>query len=578
VTIVFLYENKTKYLKIYFTLRFYFTILRMPVHAGLAVGWILFGVISALTLVFSFLYIRYYQHKYDKELSSTVTSILALSICLVTSALGPVDIFLVSYMKYSNGTFKEWANITEERKSIEDTVLYAYYALYICVMVFVFLFLPLVYFFYEEKDDDVQVSTKQRCCTAMKYTAGFLFMATILLVVGAFAPVKIPPNTNQTEWRKIEYMFKEFASNNGEDALSFVISCLTLIGLLLLIIYTAYGMSAWPIDLLKGTQSASSERMRVIDERTTNRTKIEAIRNKYSNGRPMRQRDRIKIAELEETDRLMSRQEAQLESRELSCLSKCSILLRPVEILAGIVFFLIALVVFVSLLLTNIDKVMHSLGWRMGYALPKRTLPNPVDIMLVYAQMIFPLDYIIMSGIILYFFFCSVMGIRKIGIWFCWLRMFKIRPRKTRPQGLLFMCMMLMFMVLAINILTYMVMPQYTTYGGQHYLQPENRTAIDPATNHTYIKIVLTTQPCNTHANTQLNTDVCIMTRMSFLLTRFFYKVWFFGAAYFFASWGFLGMCLIGFIVALIRRRKSAIDGEVDEDDFDSVDDELIRA
>ena len=59
-----------------------------------------------LTLLFSAFYIRYYMSKYDKELSSTLTAILALSVTLLTSDLVPVDIFLVSYMKNSDGTFK----------------------------------------------------------------------------------------------------------------------------------------------------------------------------------------------------------------------------------------------------------------------------------------------------------------------------------------------------------------------------------------------------------------------------------------------------------------------------------------
>ena len=59
-----------------------------------------------LTLLFSAFYIRYYMSKYDSELSSTVTAILALSVTLLTSDLVPVDIFLVSYMKNSDGTFK----------------------------------------------------------------------------------------------------------------------------------------------------------------------------------------------------------------------------------------------------------------------------------------------------------------------------------------------------------------------------------------------------------------------------------------------------------------------------------------
>ena len=37
-------------------------------------------------------------------------------------------------------------------------------------------------------------------------------------------------------------------------------------------------------------------------------------------------------------------------------------------------------------------------------------------------------------------------------------------------------------------------------------------------------------------------------------------------------------MTLIGFIVALVKRRRSAISGEVDEDDFEESDDEdMIR-
>ena len=34
----------------------------------------------------------------------------------------------------------------------------------------------------------------------------------------------------------------------------------------------------------------------------------------------------------------------------------------------------------------SIDKILHSLGPKMGYALPVRKLPNPIDIVLVYAQ------------------------------------------------------------------------------------------------------------------------------------------------------------------------------------------------
>lgn len=38
----------------------------------------------------------------------------------------------------------------------------------------------------------------------------------------------------------------------------------------------------------------------------------------------------------------------------------------------------------------------------------------------------------------------------------------------------------------------------------------------------------------------------------------------------------FLGFILIGFIISVIKKRRSAIEGEVDADDFDDSDEELL--
>jgi LMBR1 domain-containing protein 1 len=56
--------------------------------------------------VFSWIYVRYYQDHLESEMSTTITAIIALTITLITSAMVPLDIFLVSYMKTSDGTFK----------------------------------------------------------------------------------------------------------------------------------------------------------------------------------------------------------------------------------------------------------------------------------------------------------------------------------------------------------------------------------------------------------------------------------------------------------------------------------------
>lgn len=59
-----------------------------------------------IILAFCWVYIRKFQSRQESEVVSTITAICALAIALITSALLPVDIFLVSFMKYPNGTYK----------------------------------------------------------------------------------------------------------------------------------------------------------------------------------------------------------------------------------------------------------------------------------------------------------------------------------------------------------------------------------------------------------------------------------------------------------------------------------------
>jgi len=70
----------------------------------------------------------------------------------------------------------------------------------------------------------------------------------------------------------------------------------------------------------------------------------------------------------------------------------------------------------------SIDKAMHSLGMKMGYALPERYLPNPIDIILVTFQRAFPLDYILILAMAFFFVMATISGLRNLGIWFFFVR------------------------------------------------------------------------------------------------------------------------------------------------------------
>ena len=53
---------------------------------------------------------------------------------------------------------------------------------------------------------------------------------------------------------------------------------------------------------------------------------------------------------------------------------------------------------------------------------------------ILYSQVVFPLDYIIYCGMILFFLLCSISGLRTIGITFCCVPVYKFRPSNTKPQ------------------------------------------------------------------------------------------------------------------------------------------------
>ncbi|XP_051936532.1 lysosomal cobalamin transport escort protein LMBD1 [Hippocampus zosterae] len=528
-----------------------------------ALGWSIFTFILLVILAFCWVYIRKFQSRQESEVVSTITAICALAIALITSALLPVDIFLVSFMKYPNGTYKEWAVNNETRAQIEDTVLYGYYALYSIILLCVFLWIPFVYFYYEERDDD-NVNRCSQVKNAIKYTVGFAIVCVLLLLIGAFVPLEAPPQQNATQWEKVQYLFEELGSGHGLPALAFSISSLTLIGMLAVITYTAYGMSVLPLNLIKGTRSVAYERLENTEDIDDVEHQIEKLRSKCQDGRPLSSRDRRNLQELEGKLLVLQRRGRHLEIAERTCCNKMGGALRPFKIILGIFFILVALLFSVALFISNLDKALHSAGMSSGFIIFGTNLTNPLNELLLALQPVFPLDYILITVITMYFVLTSMAGIRNMGIWFFWIRLYKIRPKRTRPQALLFLCMILLLIVLHTSYMIYSLAPQYVMYGSQKYLIESPSTGLTSGNTS-----VSTTRICDANAPE----DQCIVTR-SYL---FLHKFWFFSTIYYFGNWAFIGAFLIGLVVSCCRGKKSVIEGEVEVDDSDVSDDEYVH-
>uniref|UniRef100_A0A8B9L435 Lysosomal cobalamin transport escort protein LMBD1 n=1 Tax=Astyanax mexicanus TaxID=7994 RepID=A0A8B9L435_ASTMX len=501
-------------------------------------------MLSVAILVFCWVYIRKYQSRQESEVISTITAICALSVALITSALLPVDIFLVSFMKYPNGTYKDWAASNETRRQIEDTVLYGYYTLYSLILFCVFFWIPFVYFFYEEKDEE-NGSRCSQAKNALKYTVGFVIVCAALLLIGAFVPLQPPPNQNSTQWEKVKYLFEELGSNNGVEALSFSISSLTLIGMLAVITYTAYGMSVLPLNLIKGTRSVLYERLENSEDAEEVEHQIDKIKAKCEDGRPLSLRDRRNLQDLEAKLQTLRRRGRHLEIAERNCCTKVGSALRPLKVYKRF-FLLVFLVyfVFVSLFVCGCYELrfIHRM------------------------TAVFPLDYVLITVITMYFVFTSMAGIRNMGIWFFWIRLYKIRPRRTCPQALLFLCMILLLIVLHTSYMIYSLAPQYVMYGSQKYLLQTPLTTDGSVPGN---QTSSTTKICDAEAPE----DQCTVTR-SYL---FLHKFWFFSTIYYFGNWAFLAVFLIGLVVSCCKGKKSVIEGEVEADDSDISDDEYIH-
>ncbi|XP_028975776.1 probable lysosomal cobalamin transporter isoform X2 [Esox lucius] len=530
-----------------------------------ALGWSIFTLVFLVILAFCWVYIRKYQSRQESEVISTITAICALAVALITSALLPVDIFLVSYMKYPNGTYKGWAENNETRGQIEDTVLYAYYSLYSIILFCVFLWIPFVYFYYEEKDDD----NTDKCLqvkNALKYTTGFIIVCTALLLIGAFVPLEAPPNQSATQWEKMQYLFEELGNKHGLPALSFSISSLTLIGMLAVITYTAYGMSVLPLNLIKGTRSVVYERLENTEDIEEVEHQIEKLKAKCEDGRPLSSRDRRNLQEFEVKLQVLQRRGRHLEIAESHCCTKVGSALRPLKILMGIFFILVALLFVVALFISNLDKALHSAGISSGFMVFGTNLTNPLNELLLTLQPVFPLDYILITVITMYFVFTSMAGIRNMGIWFFWIRLYKIRPKRTRPQALLFLCMILLLIVLHTSYMIYSLAPQYVMYGSQRYLLQSLGPKGSPTLGNTTTE---TTRNCDADAPQ----DECTVTR-SYL---FLHKFWFFSTIYYFGNWVFIAVFLIGLVVSCCKGKRSVIQGEVEADDSDMSEDEYIH-
>ncbi|KAI7891161.1 uncharacterized protein EV154DRAFT_508855 [Mucor mucedo] len=504
----------------------------MPAVVGFA--WAAFAIGVMLLSFFSIGFTRYYQSKRDSELSATIVTMVALTFIFATVALLPIDVFLVSStVDTHTGLKKLWAD-SDTIYWMTFTVQIMYYILYGAIITFGFFVIPYAYFYHREEGPN-------RRNAAFKYSLVFVGLNVILFLFGLFLKPNILPPHIDLEWFR-----NLLIESNGAKATWFVVGCLFLPGMAVFIVYTAPGLSILAFALIKGKSRLDVEDHDVHERLALVREGQEVIQHKYSGSdEALNAHDYRTLENLNDEERILLRRLNGIEQDRTDFVQKVIRVFKPFQVIIGLLLMSLSLLLAITMLMSIIDKLSFSVcGRKCGYIISQSRLFNPVNFMFVHLQKLFPLDYMMMVGIAIYFFLATMAGIIQIGVRFLWVTLYRIKKRSTAPQGLLFSCILLIFGVLAFNYaITSVVAPGYAHFGSQVYCNHTEGGRRDCTTEVDKIF------PCDVYAPL----EICTPTVSSTLIDRMTLNTPVFGYLFYYAQWAFLVSFTFGFLISLFK-------------------------
>ncbi|GAO19120.1 uncharacterized protein UV8b_01123 [Ustilaginoidea virens] len=550
--------------------------------------WITYAVAVGLCLLAAIITTFTWQTPRDRSAVVSIVAIISLTSLLATVLLLPVDIALVSATgSVSQGTKKDWA--TPERVgSILLTLKIVYYSLYSVDALLCLVIIPFAYFWYEEYDEiefeEEGRTWQSRFLASVKYTLFFVAFVVVLFLLGFFVPSPGDPSHGQ-RW-DLDYFKHLLAVSHAEKALTFALGLLVTLGTLLYVVYTGSGLALMPVSLIKSAPAISAPQLSATTasqlEQNRERQRQLEMRN-VGRQEGMSRKDRRELDALvreEQTlvrrERLAAEAQGEGRSKVYQAWLKICVLLRPVKMLGGILLLVVSVLVWVSMLITGIDKAKNSVcKHRCGYILGRIHIFQPLNWAFVKLARVFPLDYVLMALLILFLFSSTISGIAAVGIRFLWIRIFQIRRGRTAPQALLIATVMLTLVILAINYaVTMLVAPQYSIYGTQTFCSSKpDHPGAQPSCRDRPDLI----KPCSEALNVAHAKDICTPSVMSTFLNRISITWPFFGIIDFWAQFAFLGVFLIVFLTALVRSPKVSMT-ELDEDAEADEEESLLAA
>lgn len=369
----------------------------------LAAALIIFFIVLVLVIGGGFYLVKHYTDPSDSNLVSTTTTVLSLTLTLISVMIIPIDILVTSSDEYST--------------LVSPEVIRAGLVSIFCFMlVLSFILVPFSYFYTEEVLDDLyssELSTCHKFITAFKYTILTNIFSLVLIFFGLSFKMQSDDWSKSKEWTKKLFDIESTA----ETAISFSVACLTVFGGALWSVYTSYGMAVLPSLLIWGNASEKDQIIEINYSLAVIEDRIKDIELKPNKGKKLNSEKKSLEKEQRKMIKISEKLKKNKDGLAVRFIQKVVL---PFRVMIGVVFTVLSLSFIFSLVISCVNRLMHSdCGYKCGFMTDKTLLINPLDYFLTKSSAYFPLDYFFFILLILYKYTSSLFGLISSGIQIC---------------------------------------------------------------------------------------------------------------------------------------------------------------
>ncbi|KAH3731557.1 serine/threonine protein kinase [Pelomyxa schiedti] len=299
--------------------------------------------------------------------------------------------------------------------------------------------------------------------------------------------------------------------------------------------YTAYGLVGFPLSLIKGFRQIEKDLKVIGTDIDKNKSEVRAIHAKYLGGRTMSVEDEERLKLLKRQEEIM-----QNETWKIKHSSRCWSFIRLLNrysFVFGIFFFLVSVLIMVSIIISQINSILYSpCGIGCGFMLSHPDIPNPVDGLLVLLSPYFPLDYAIYIPLVAYLVACTIYSVQLFGIRLICIPIGVLESHKTLPQALLSLCLVTILAMLGLNLQLPLLAPQYVLFGPQEWTNYNN-----------------TSVSCSFEAPV----SSCVLSEMGKFITGVQLDLNIFAHALFWVTWLFVFLWFCAVMHVLVQRKRA---------------------